>query len=71
MSLQADVPVEVVSEFPFVAPAAGTVVLTDEQLKAALMVASKETIERIVWEVVPDLAEAMIKEAIKRITEEK
>ncbi len=54
-----------------VAPAAGAVALSEEQLKAALLSASKETIERIVWEVVPDLAEAMIKEAIKRITEEK
>ncbi len=45
--------------------------LTEEQLKAAILSASKETIERIVWEVVPDLAETMIKEAIKRITEEK
>lgn len=51
--------------------AAGAVTLTDDQLKEALMAASKETIERIVWEVVPDLAEAMIKEAIKRITEAK
>ncbi|MBV5350480.1 hypothetical protein JZU71_04990, partial [bacterium] len=57
---------ELVSES---SPAA--LVLTDEQLKSALLSASKETIERIVWEVVPDLAEAMIKEAIKRITEGK
>ncbi len=45
--------------------------LTEEQLKVAILSASKETIERIVWEVVPDLAETMIKEAIKRITEGK
>lgn len=45
--------------------------LTEEQLKAAIMAASKETIERIVWEVVPDLAETLIREAIKRITEDK
>lgn len=51
--------------------AVGAVALTDDQLKAALLSASKETIERIVWEVVPDLAEAMIREAIKRITESK
>lgn len=51
--------------------AAGAVALTDEQLKQALMAASKETIERIVWEVVPDLAEALIKETIRRITEGK
>lgn len=74
----AEVPVQVVApvvavvEETAVAPqAAAAVALTDEQLKAALLSASKETIERIVWEVVPDLAEAMIKEAIKRITEAK
>ncbi|MDK9718051.1 MAG: response regulator [Trichlorobacter sp.] len=64
-------PVEAAAELPVVAPVAGAVALTDEQLKTALLSASKETIERIVWEVVPDLAEAMIKEAIKRITEAK
>jgi CheY-like chemotaxis protein len=64
-------PVEAAAELPVVAPVAGAVALTEEQLKEALMAASKETIERIVWEVVPDLAEAMIKEAIKRITEAK
>lgn len=64
-------PIETVTESAVVAPVAGAVALTDEQLKTALMAASKETIERIVWEVVPDLAEAMIKEAIKRITEAK
>jgi len=62
---------EITPELPAIVPAAGAVTLTDEQLKEALMAASKETIERIVWEVVPDLAEAMIKEAIKRITEAK
>ena len=64
-------PIETVTELAMVAPAVGAVALTEEQLKTALMAASKETIERIVWEVVPDLAEAMIKEAIKRITEAK
>jgi CheY-like chemotaxis protein len=48
---------------------ATAVALTEEQLKGALAAASKEVIERIVWEVVPDLAEAMIKEAIRRIKE--
>ena len=43
--------------------------LTEEQLKAAIMAASKEVIERIVWEVVPDLAEAMIRDAIRKIKE--
>ena len=43
--------------------------LTEEQLKAAIMEASREVIERIVWEVVPDLAEALIREAIRKIKE--
>jgi len=43
--------------------------LTEEQLKAAIMASSKEVIERIVWEVVPDLAEALIREAIRKIKE--
>jgi hypothetical protein len=38
-------------------------------LKAAIAAASKEVIERIVWEVVPDLAEALIREAIRKIKE--
>lgn len=68
--------VETVAEVPRMtevaaAPVAEAPALTEEQLKAAIMAASKETIERIVWEVVPDLAETMIKEAIKRITESK
>lgn len=47
------------------APAA----MTEDQLRAALAGASKDVIERIVWEVVPDLAESMIKEAIRKIRE--
>jgi len=43
--------------------------ITDEQLKAILAGVSKDVIERIVWEVVPDLAEAMIREAIRKIKE--
>ena len=43
--------------------------LTEEQLKAAISAVSKEVIERIVWEVVPDLADAMIREAIRKIKE--
>lgn len=43
--------------------------LTEEQLRAAIAGASKEIIERIVWEVVPDLAEALIREAISKITQ--
>jgi len=43
--------------------------LTEEQLKAAIAGISQEVIQRIVWEVVPDLAETLIKEAIRRIKE--
>ena len=46
-----------------------SVSLTEEQLKAAITSASKEVIERIVWEVVPDLAEALIRDAIRKIKE--
>jgi CheY-like chemotaxis protein len=45
------------------------VALTEEQLKAALTSASREVIERIVWEVVPDLAEVLIREAIRKVKE--
>ena len=41
--------------------------VTEDQLRAAIAGASREVIERIVWEVVPDLAEVMIKEAIQKI----
>ena len=57
---------------PPVAPvvaAAPVAALTEDQLREALAAASKEVIERIVWEVVPDLAETLIKEAIRKIKE--
>lgn len=70
---------EPISDLPQTAPsaafaapavaAAAPVALSEDQLKVALASASKEVIERVVWEVVPDLAEAMIKEAIRRIKE--
>jgi hypothetical protein len=53
------------------AAAPGTITLTEEQLAAAISRISKEVIERIAWEVVPDLAEALIKEEIRRIKEGK
>lgn len=43
--------------------------LTEEQLKEVIAGLSKEVIERIVWEVVPDLAENLIREAIRTIRE--
>jgi len=45
------------------------VAMSEEQLRAAISLVSKDIIERIVWEIVPDLAEAMIKEAIRKIKE--
>jgi hypothetical protein len=45
------------------APAA----LDEAQLRAILSTASRELIERIVWEVVPDLAETIIKEEIRKL----
>jgi CheY-like chemotaxis protein len=49
------------------AAGAAPVPLTEEQLRTVLATTSKDIIERIVWEVVPDLAEAMILEAIRKI----
>lgn len=43
--------------------------LTPAQADAVLAL-SREVVERIVWEVVPVLAETMIKEEIKRLTSE-
>jgi CheY-like chemotaxis protein len=63
---------------PFIAPPplpvveAGTpadALMSEEQLRAAITGASREVIERIVWEIVPDLAEAMIRDAILKIQE--
>ena len=41
--------------------------LTAEQAAAVLSL-SREVVERVVWEVVPDLAETLIKEEIRRLT---
>ena len=62
---------------PFIAPpplpvveaGAPAAALSEEQLRAAITGASREVIERIVWEIVPDLAEAMIRDAILKIRE--
>ena len=58
-----------VLEPPAAAAASGTITLTEEQLTAAISRISQEVIERIAWEVVPDLAESIIKEEIRRIKE--
>ena len=43
--------------------------LTREQVQAVLAL-SRDVIERVVWEVVPVLAETLIKEEIQRLTRE-
>jgi CheY-like chemotaxis protein len=43
--------------------------VTEEQLAAAISRISREVIEKIAWDVVPDLAEMIIKEEIRRIKE--
>jgi CheY-like chemotaxis protein len=62
---------------PAMAPAApaaigvpsGGVTLSDEQLQQLVAQISRDVIERIAWEVVPDLAETIIKEEIRKIKE--
>ena len=53
---------------PVAAPA-GSVTLSDEQLAELVAKISRDVIERIAWEVVPDLAETIIKEEIRKIKE--
>ena len=43
--------------------------LSAEQLTAVVAVAY-EVVEKVVWEVVPELAETIIREEIKRLTSE-
>jgi len=43
--------------------------LTDAQVSAVLAL-SRDVVEKVVWEVVPVLAETMIREEIKRLTSE-
>ena len=45
--------------------------LSEEQVKTLLAGISRDVIERIVWEVVPDLAETLIREEIRKIKEGK
>ena len=47
--------------------ATGEIHLSEAQLASVIAQISKEMIERIAWEVVPDLAEAIIKEEIRKI----
>ena len=43
--------------------------LTKDQI-AGVLALSREVVEQVVWEVVPQLAETIIKEEIKRLTSE-
>lgn len=45
------------------------VALNEQQLAAVISRISREVIEKVVWEVVPDLAEILIKEEIRKIKE--
>jgi two-component system, cell cycle response regulator len=47
-----------------------TVQLTQEQLEFIIRSQSKEIIERIVWKLIPEIADKLIKEEIKRLTDE-
>ena len=47
----------------------GELGLTAQQVDAVLAL-SREVVERVVWEVVPQLAETLIKEEIARLTKE-
>jgi len=51
---------------PAAQPAASQA-LPEEQLRTLLSQVSKEMIEKVVWEVVPELAETLIKEEIKKL----
>ena len=65
----ATTPVQPISPEVVPVTTAAPAAMTEDQLRAALAGASKDVIERIVWEIVPDLAESMIKEAIRKIKE--
>jgi hypothetical protein len=47
----------------------GELGLTQQQVEAVIAL-SREVVERVVWEVVPQLAETIIKEEIARLTKE-
>jgi hypothetical protein len=49
----------------------GDVTLSDSQVEAIVSRVFERVIERIAWEVVPDLAERIIKEELARLTQEK
>jgi CheY-like chemotaxis protein len=65
-AISREVPTEAPEEAP-PTPPPPPVSLTEEQLRAILSQVSRDVIEKIAWEVVPDLAEMLIKEEIKRL----
>jgi hypothetical protein len=62
-----------VAAAPVAAPvaAAAGVVLNDASLKKALEGISQEQIEKLLWEILPPLAEAILKEEIARVVRER
>ncbi len=62
---EAPAPVTKIESRPAAVP--GGLSFSDEQLAAVVARVSKELIEKIAWEVVPDLAEAIIKEEIRKL----
>jgi CheY-like chemotaxis protein len=59
--------VEMAAPAPLPVAAAAPAALDEEQLRSLLSSVSREMIEKIVWEVVPDLAETIIKEEIRKL----
>lgn len=60
-------PLPLAAQQPQPGPTATTISFGEEQLRAILSQLSREVIEKIVWEVVPDLAENLIREEIRRL----
>ncbi len=65
---EVSVPAPVAS--PAVASSAAEPAISEDQLVAALSRLSRDVIEKIVWEVVPDLAETLIREELRKIREQ-
>ncbi len=53
------------------APPSAAINLSEAQIEAIVARVFERVIERIAWEVVPDLAERIIKEELARLTQEK
>lgn len=65
--VEAAPPVTVPPVAPVVAVAAPAASMGEDEIKSIIAGLSREVIERIVWEVVPDLAETLIKEEIRKL----